>query len=174
MLTFDPALRHHARAINEMRDAARQDLTQRLGPGPWSNPSHIQSIRERISLGDPIGLTRKTIFVASQGEVIVGSVAVTSFLPAFMKAKYWQDPKSKGLGVFDLVVHHELQKQGLGRFLMEACEQLARDHGFSYVRLDAFAENSNSIGFYRTIGYDERCEIDVRGCRLRLFEKRVS
>ncbi len=56
---------------------------------------------------------------------------------------------------------------------MEGVEALARSHGIAYVRLDAYSANPISTGFYWAIGYDERVTINLRGCGLVLFEKRV-
>jgi len=170
-LSFGVAEAEHGRAIFEMRRASSENLTEKLGPGPWSSPSRLPSIRERIALADPVWLRKKTIFVALQNGAVVGSVSVASFLPSFWKPRYWSVADATALGVFDLVVFPHLQRQGLGRYLMGGVEMEARSHGFSVVRLDAFAENPHSVGFYRHIGYDDRGEIDVRGCRLRLFEK---
>jgi ribosomal protein S18 acetylase RimI-like enzyme len=56
---------------------------------------------------------------------------------------------------------------------MEGVEQLARERGIGWVRLDAYSENPISTAFYRAIGYEERAVIDVRGVELVLFEKAV-
>jgi len=172
-LSFEVAKAEHARAINMMREASSVDLTERLGPGPWTGTSRLQSIRERISLGDPDELRRKTIYVASREGQPIASVSVATFFPTFWKPRYWEDPKAPALGVFDLVVFPELQRKGIGQFLMAELERLAKDHGFAYVRLDAFAKNPFSVGFYRKIGYRECGKIEVRTCPLILFEKRV-
>lgn len=124
-------------------------------------------------MSDPEALKRKTLFVAVREGLVLGSVAVATFFPAFWKSKYWAEPKAAALGVFDLVVFPDLQGQGVGKFLMDGVEELAHDRGFSYVRLDAFAQNPSSNGFYRRIGYVDRGEIEVRTCRLQLYEKCV-
>ena len=170
-MNFKVAQAMHAHAIHNTRVASSLDLDSKLGPGYWSHPTKLGSVKERIQLGDPDKLRRKTIYVACDGGIVVGSVSVASFLPSFWKASYWSDPKARALGVFDLVVPPERQKQGIGRFLMSSVEQLAREHGFEYVRLDAYSENPNSVSFYRAIGYENSIEISVRGCPIQLFER---
>ncbi len=170
---FEPARLEHAKSIEQMRWLSAEDLAARLGPGPWNSSSRLQGIKERIALGDPETLRHSTLFVACLGNEAVGSVVVSTFPPGFWKRQYWQDPSAKGLGVFNLVVQPELQRQGIGRLLMQGVEQLARTCQIPYVRLDAFAENPISTTFYRRIGYDERAEISLRGTRLILFERQV-
>jgi ribosomal protein S18 acetylase RimI-like enzyme len=54
---------------------------------------------------------------------------------------------------------------------MESIEELARSHGIPFVRLDAFTTNPFSNAFYRSIGYQKRIDIDLRGTGLTLYEK---
>lgn len=173
-LTFELATLVHAKAIEQMRHLASEDLQRKLGPGHWSGRSRLASIRERIKLADPEQLRSKTLYVALSNDLAVGSVGVGTAAPGFWRRSYWKDPKARALGVFDLVVAPEFQGRGIGRYLMERTEVLAKEHGLEYVRLDAFASNPYSTAFYRRIEFDERATIDVRGCGLILFEKYVS
>lgn len=172
-LTFELARLEHAKAIERMRNAAAEDLTARLGEGPWQGKSRVASIRDRIEQGDPEILRYRTLYVACREGEAVGSVIVSTFPIGVWKKEYWRDPKAVGLGVYSLTVHPEQQGQGVGRFLMESVENLAREHEIAYVRLDAFAANPISTAFYRKLGYEERREIDLRGTKLILFEKAV-
>lgn len=172
-LRFELARREHDRAVLAMRLAASADLTARLGPGHWSGNSRIQSIRERIDSPDLGALRRSTLFVVTHQQLAVASAVVSTFPPGFWKKTFWSEPGTAGLGVFNLVVHPEHQGRGVGRFAMAGVEGLARERGIHFVRLDAFALNPYSTGFYRHLGYDERATIDLRGCGLVLFERRV-
>ncbi|MBC8065863.1 MAG: GNAT family N-acetyltransferase [Chlorobia bacterium] len=172
-LTFELARLEHAKAIERMRNEASMDLTTKIGIGHWSGKSRVASIRERIELADPTILRHRTIYVATRDGEAVGSVVVSTYPIGFWKKEYWQDPAVMGLGAYGLTVFPSLQGQGVGRFLMEEVEQLARDHLIPFVRLDAYLANPFSTAFYRKLGYEERREIDVRGVRLILFEKRV-
>ncbi len=154
-----------------MRREAAFDLHNRLGLLGGKDSSRVQGIRERIKLGDPINLSRNTLFVATKNGDAVGSVIVSTHPPGFWKQSFWREPKARGLGVFHLVVFPDFQRQGIGRFLMTCVELLAAERGIPYVRLDAFEANPESNGFYRAIGYDERITIDLRGCGLVMYEK---
>src|SRR5579862_3530891 len=122
--SFDLARLEDAKAIEAMRRASSEHLVATLGPGPWRGVSRLQGIRERIKLGDPEKLRHNTLYVARRDERVVGSVVVSTFPPGFWKRSYWTEPKAIGLGVFNLVVWPELQRQGIGRYLMEQIEAL--------------------------------------------------
>lgn len=173
-LAFALASLEHAKAIEQMRHSASEDLERKLGPGHWSGGSRLASIRERIKLADPRLLKNKTLYVALLDGIAVGSVGVGTALPGFWKKEYWQNPNARALGVFDLVVTPEFQGRSIGRFMMHHTERLAQEHSLQFVRLDAYASNPLSTGFYRHIGYEERTTINLRGCELVLFEKHVS
>ncbi len=173
ILCFRPAEAGDAKAVATMRIAANEKLTRLLGPGPWTRKIHVGSIRERIRDADVETLRRSTLFVLSDGDDTLGSVIVSTYSPGFWKQMYWQEGRAHALGVFNLVVHPDVQSQGLGKRVMNEVERLAQAHSLAYVRLDAYAFNPYSVGFYRAIGYDERAQIDLRGCDLVLFEKRV-
>jgi GNAT superfamily N-acetyltransferase len=172
-LEFELARPEHAKAIERMRSEVSLDLNEKLGQGHWSGISRIASIRERIAQGDPVVLRHKTLFVATRSSEAIGSVSVSTWPPGFWKREFWREPKAIGLGVFDLAVFPEFHGQGVGRFLMEGAEGLAKDRQIAYVRLDAYTVNPFSTGFYKAIGYEERGEIDVRGVGLVLFEKKM-
>lgn len=172
-LSFELGHVEHAKAIQRMRHQSSVDLTAKLGPGHWSAFSKIASVRDRLRQGDPERLRHSTIYVACRGEEVLGSVVVSTYPPGFWKKRYWRDPRSGGLGVFNLVVVPEMQGQGIGRFLMAGVEQLARERRIPFVRLDAYSANPFSTAFYRHIGYEERAVIDLRGVGLILFEKSV-
>lgn len=168
---FELARPEHARAIEAMRIASAIDLTAKIGQGHWSGSTKLQSIRERIKCADPENLRRTTLYVATWDGEPLGSVAVSTFPPGFWKRSYWREPRALGLGVFNLVVSPALQGTGIGRFLMEHVELLARDHNIPYVRLDAYEKNPFSTAFYRHLGYEARGTIDVRTVGLILFER---
>ncbi|MDR3688533.1 MAG: GNAT family N-acetyltransferase [Fimbriimonas sp.] len=172
-LRFELAERIHARAIEEMRRHSAIDLTARLGGGHWSGFTRLPSIRERILNADPANLRRLTLYVACIDHRVIGSVAVSTFPPGFWHRSYWQDPSATALGVFNLVVYPEYQRQGFGRFIMCGVEDLAREMRIPFVRLDAYSDNPISNSFYRSIGYEVRREIEVRLVGLTLFEKPV-
>ena len=57
-----------------------------------------------------------------------------------------------------LVVDPQVQRQGLGRTLLERCEQRAREAGCAQVRLEVREGNRQAIAFYRQCGYAQTHE----------------
>lgn len=172
-LTFELARPEHTKAIQAMRVASAAVLTAKLGPGHWSGSTKFASIRERIKHADPEKLWATTLHVACRDGESIGSVTVSTYPPGFCRHTFWREGSEPGLGVFNLVVFPDFQRQGIGLFLMKAVEQLALDHKIRFVRLDAYSANPFSTAFYRAIGYEERTVIHLRGCGLVLFEKEV-
>lgn len=60
-----------------------------------------------------------------------------------------------GFEVFRLYVQRPLLRQGMGRRLMQAAEQVARRHDQPAIWLTAWAGNTNALGFYKALGYDD-------------------
>ena len=172
-LTFELARPEHAKAILAMRQASAADLDAKLGPGHWSGSTKIASIRERIKCADPEKLRATTLYVACREGEPVGSIAVSSYPPGFWKKAYWRSGYEPGLGIFNLIVFPQFQRKGVGKFLMDQVEDLARQRNIPFVRLDAYLDNPFSNAFYHAIGYEERITIDLRGCGLVLYEKDV-
>ncbi|MBS1713094.1 MAG: GNAT family N-acetyltransferase [Armatimonadetes bacterium] len=170
--TFEVARLEHALDVSQMRVAAGERLTERLGPGNWAGTALVPSIKERIRSADPT-LHRSTLFVAVEEGRALASVALSTFAPGFWKKSLWSEPGASALGVFALVVHPDVQRQGLGRFVMAQVEGVARGRGIPFVRLDAYSANPGSNAFYEALGYDRRAVIDLRGTGLVLYEKRV-
>lgn len=173
-LQFGIALAEDAKAVEEMRRLAAQDLTARFGQGHWSGESKLAGIRERIKLGDEETLRPSTLFVLRKDRLAVASLVLSRHMPSFWKASYWKEPKAIAVGVTNLVVHPQYQRQGLGRLIMDGAEKHSRDRRIEFMRLDAYTDNPISTNFYRALGYDERIAIDLRGTKLTLFEKRLT
>jgi GNAT superfamily N-acetyltransferase len=60
------------------------------------------------------------------------------------------------LAVDTVIVHRKAWRRGVGRALVEAGEQWARDRGAIVVRLDTYAESPVSVPFYEGMGYRRR------------------
>lgn len=62
---------------------------------------------------------------------------------------------TKELYVYDIAVHPEFQKRGLGAQLMDALKQEARLRGVGTIFVEAESEDSGAVAFYRAIGGEE-------------------
>ena len=54
------------------------------------------------------------------------------------------------LWLYDLMVHPEFQRQGIGSYLLECAVQAACEHKRTHIIFDVFADNPNALIFYNT------------------------
>lgn len=103
---------------------------------PWNNPE--LDIQRKLSVNDDLFL------VADDGGQIVGSI-----MGGYEGHRGW---------INYLAVDPSLQKQGLGRALMEAVESRLLDKGCPKINLQVRTGNDAVMAFYEAIGYsDDKC-----------------
>lgn len=104
---------------------------------PWNNPA--LDIQRKCSISDELFL------VAVQREQIVGSV-----MGGYEGHRGW---------INYLAVDPTIQKQGLGRQLMEAVEERMLALGCPKINLQVREGNTDVIAFYEAIGFkDDQCK----------------
>lgn len=165
-LTYRAAVPTDAPEIDRIRCAAGAEVTERLGPGHWSILSNVARVRRSIR-------TRSIYLAFNEAGEAVATFTVGTNAPGFWPRSRWREPHEPALGVFDLAVQPEFQRRGIGTWVMRTIEDLAREQGLRYVRLDAYEQNPRSIAFYRKLGYDERSRVTIRGVPLICFEQEV-
>ncbi|MFT4728642.1 MAG: ribosomal protein S18 acetylase RimI-like enzyme [Granulosicoccus sp.] len=103
---------------------------------PWNNPE--LDIQRKLSVNDDLFL------VADDGGQIVGSI-----MGGYEGHRGW---------INYLAVDPSLQKQGLGRELMDAIESRLLDKGCPKINLQVRVGNDAVVAFYEAIGYsDDEC-----------------
>lgn len=55
---------------------------------------------------------------------------------------------------YEMQVDSEFQRKGLGAFMMQALEMMARHYGMERLVLTVLLNNDDGMRFYRTLGYD--------------------
>jgi ribosomal protein S18 acetylase RimI-like enzyme len=65
-------------------------------------------------------------------------------------ASYFARRDMRPLYVEELAVHPEMHGQGIGQFILEQCEHLARVRGCTHLVLEVAENNENALRFYRT------------------------
>ncbi len=68
----------------------------------------------------------------------------------WMNKRYFESRDMRPLYVEELAVHPELHGQGIGAFLLEQIEHLARVRGCTHLVLEVAENNDNALKFYRT------------------------
>ncbi|MBQ7154668.1 MAG: GNAT family N-acetyltransferase [Synergistaceae bacterium] len=59
-----------------------------------------------------------------------------------------------------LGVRPEYQRQNLGRYLLNVCEEFSRWKSMEAISLEVHKTNINAIGFYRHLGFSEETELE--------------
>lgn len=68
----------------------------------------------------------------------------------WMNQRYFSNRDMRPLYVEELAVHPELQGQGIGAFILEQIEHLARVRGCTHLVLEVAENNDNALKFYRS------------------------
>ncbi len=68
----------------------------------------------------------------------------------WMNKRYFESRDMRPLYVEELAVHPELHGQGIGAFLLEQIEHLARVRGCTHLVLEVAENNDNALKFYRS------------------------
>lgn len=123
------------------------DLHVRAEPQRY-HPTQLEEVEQRfgVLLADP----RVHIRVAE----IAGAVAGYVVTHEVRQPGHVYSPPRAFLLVDQLAVVPEYRRHGVGGALMDACVQVARDHGLPRVELDVRRHNEGAQKFYASVGYD--------------------
>lgn len=94
-----------------------------------------------------------SLFVAREGEVDVGAVALNDVQPEQYGSQPWRCTDGRALVIHRLCVNPEWQQRGVGSGLMDFAESFGRTYGFNSIRLDAYTGNPAAIALYEKRGY---------------------
>ena len=91
-----------------------------------------------------IGVSTSLILVAECGEEVVGFIHASNHEPVYA-------PPMKN--ILGLAVDSNFRKQGLGRQLVEAVEEWARETGAAGIRVNSGDNMDSGPRFYKSMGY---------------------
>jgi ribosomal protein S18 acetylase RimI-like enzyme len=112
----------------------------------WLVEHGILEPADEIILDDPEGQLLApggAIFVALEGEVVVGTCAIVPHEPAVME-------------LVKLAVDPRVQRQGLGKRLVDACLAFARSRGTRRVMLVSNSRLTAALKLYESVGFQHR------------------
>jgi ribosomal protein S18 acetylase RimI-like enzyme len=160
-LSFSIATQADASALAALHTAVAEDLTNRYGIGPWSSKT-----KERGAL---FGMRHSLVVVARRGKEIVGTLRLATKKPWAINVDYFT-PVKKQLYVTNMAVIPALQRQGIGRLLIEEAVKLVRAWPADALRLDAYDANAGAGAFYAKCGFRERGRVTYRKAPLIYYE----
>ena len=87
--------------------------------------------------------------------VILGAVVEDRIVGGLVAFEMMPIHGTKELYLYDIAVHPEFQKQGMGKKLMEAIKEEARTRGVEAILVEAESEDEGAVAFYRALGGEE-------------------
>jgi GNAT superfamily N-acetyltransferase len=122
---------------------ARRDWLHNQGIDQWSTRKNWRSpMADAIARGDT--------WVARQDGRIVGTLTLTSTADP----DFWSPEESIDHAIYinKMATALTAKGQGLGAAILTWARQWATDHGYDYVRWDAWRTNEQLIAYYRSLG----------------------
>jgi predicted N-acetyltransferase YhbS len=160
-LSVMTAVEEDAAEIAALRNRVAEDLTVRLGTGPWSG-----NATERGVLRD---LRTSQLVILRRGKRIVASLRLQKKKPWAIDVSYFT-PVKRPIYLLSMNVEPKLQRQGVGRYLLNAAKEVAQTAEYQAIRLDAFDAKAGAEGFYARCGYCKVGRVTYRKAPLVYFE----
>lgn len=164
-LKFTQATLADAPALAALHTAVADDFTRRYGPGFWS---HAASER-----GVLFQMRHARVLVARRGKSIVGTLRLANKKPWAIDVAYFT-PAKKAIYLTNMAVTPKLQRQGIGRQLIEQAIAEAKCWPADAIRLDAFDAIVGAGGFYSSCGFREVARVVYRKDPLIYYESVLS
>ena len=160
-LRFGVAGDSDAAELVAMHIAVARDLTVRFGRGHWSFEPTQKSVGRAI--------VTSRVVVARLHGAIAGSFELQTKKPWAIDRTYFTDAP-RPLYLLAMAVTPSVQRQGIGRRLLDEAVALARDWPAGAIRLDAYDGDAGAGPFYAKCGFTEIGRFVYRGTPLVYFE----
>jgi GNAT superfamily N-acetyltransferase len=161
-LSFAAAAEADVPALVALRTAVAARLTRDHGNGHWSH-----AVTEK---GVFRGLRMSHVLVARNPAGIVGTLRLATQKPWAIDPSFFTSVK-RALYLLDMAVAPDLQRQGIGRRLLEEAERVTRAWPADSLRLDAYDADAGAGAFYAGCGYREVGRAVFRSVPLVYFER---
>lgn len=148
--------------IASLLSETAQHLTSVYGEGHWS----YQSTEKGVLFGMKGNVK---VLLARQDKIIVGSLRLTTKKPWAIDTAYFTRVHQP-LYLVDMAVKPDLQRTGIGRYMLQEVTSFAKSWPAQAVRLDAYDTPAGAGEFYRKCGYRERGHVIYKGTPLIYFE----
>ena len=115
-----------------------------------------------------------------EGRVLAAAKINQEQVPEYANAQWqWEAPEEKILVLHTLVVDPEKGRGGYGKAFVAFYEDMARNMGCPYLRMDTNARNTIARQLYQSLGYAEVGLVDcqfngIPGVQLVCLEKKVN
>jgi GNAT superfamily N-acetyltransferase len=160
-LTWTIAAPEDALALVALHVAVAADLTRKFGHGAWSGAPTERGVLNQMRFSQ--------ILTARQWGKIVGTLHLQTRKPWAIDVAYFT-PVRKAIYLTGMAVQPRLQRQGVGRMLMEKAMEMTREWPADAIRLDAFDAVAGAGEFYAKCGMRDVGHVKYRNAPLVYFE----
>lgn len=144
-----------------LRTSVAQRMAERYGEGDWSAlPTEAAVIRQ---------VRASRILIERRDSRIVGTVRLAAAIQALFDASAFT-PVAHAFYVLGLAVAPDVQGQGIGRALMAAAKDTARESFADALWLDAFEHAAGAGIFYEKCGFRRVGGVQRGAMRLGYYE----
>ena len=164
-LSFRLATEADIPALLDLQLAVDADLKRRFGTDRWSTRITDRSVAR--------GLNSSRVLIATRDGRIVGELRMATKKPWAIDLKYFT-PVAKAVYLHDVNVDPRLQRNGIGRQLIERARAVAREWPVDAIRLDAYDGRAGAGPFYAKCGFTEVGRCVYRRVPLIYFESVLS
>jgi GNAT superfamily N-acetyltransferase len=161
-LSVEIATDADAASIAALRTRAADRLTLEYGRGAWSWGATEAGVVHEISISQ--------VLIARADGAIAGTLRLATRKPWAIDAAYFV-PVQRPLYLMDMAVDPEVQRRGVGRFLLEQAAVTARAWPADAIRLDAYDAPAGAGPFYIKCGYRDVGHVVYRGVPHIYFER---
>ena len=145
-----------------LRTDVAADLTRRFGQGHWSAPVTEQGELRNIK-------TSRVLVARDEDAAIIATLRLATKKPWAIDKTYFS-PVDQPLYLTDMAVAPAMQRQGVGRRLLDEARVVAATWPGDAIRLDAYDSAAGAGGFYAKCGFREVGRTTYRGVPLIYFE----
>lgn len=160
-LRVSTAVESDAAAIAALRTAVADRLTNEFGKGHWSGTVTERSVRHAVRTS--------RVLVARRGSDIVGTLRLATKKPWAIDVKHFTNVR-RPLYLTDMAVDPAMQRQGIGRRLLEEAAAIAKSWPADAIRLDSYDAAAGAGPFYAKCGLREVGRVTYKGNPLIYFE----
>lgn len=160
-LTFRLAAEKDIPALLKLRFAIDADQAERFGDDRYTTAISEKSVTR--------SLKSSRMLVATRRGRIVGLVSMGTKKPWAVDLKYFT-PACKAVYLYNVDVHPDLQRTGIGRQLIERVKAIAKQWPVDAIRLDAYDGAAGAGPFYKQCGFKKLGHTAYRGVPLVYYE----
>jgi len=96
---------------------------------------------------------KSELYVSCRNDKIIACISLCNEMDSVYSEVKWVTENKQNLYIHRLAVHPNLQKDGVGRSLMDFAENFATKNKYISIRLDTFSQNKRNLKFYESRGY---------------------